>query len=108
ARFGYNYRLDDIASAIGIGQLERLDSILEARSAVAARYGELLAGLDVELPCADDEDHLRSWFVYVVVLPEGSDREHVVGELERQGVASSRYLPSIHLQPYMRKRYGFA
>ena len=108
ARFGYNYRLDDIASAIGIGQLERLDSILEARSAVAARYGELLAGLDVELPCADDEDHLRSWFVYVVVLPEGSDREHVVGELERQGVASSRYLPSIHLQPYMRERYGFA
>jgi perosamine synthetase len=46
--------------------------------------------------------------VYVVVLPEGSDREHVVGELERQGVASSRYLPSIHLQPYMRERYGFA
>jgi perosamine synthetase len=107
ARLGYNYRLDDVASAIGLGQLEKLDTILQARSAAAARYGELLAGVDVELPLADDADHERSWFVYVVVLPEDADRERVIGELERQGVASSRYLPSIHLQPYMRERYGF-
>jgi perosamine synthetase len=108
ARFGYNYRLDDIAAAIGIGQLEKLDWILAARSEVAARYAELLAGVDLELPCPDDADHRRSWFVYVVVLPEGADRERVIGELERQGVASSRYLPSIHLQQYMRERYGFS
>jgi perosamine synthetase len=108
ARFGYNYRLDDIASAIGIAQLEKLAGILEARSEVAARYAELLAGLDVELPLADDEDHKRSWFVYVVVLPESSERERVIGELERQGIGTSRYLPSIHLQPYMRERYGFS
>jgi perosamine synthetase len=108
ARLGYNYRLDDVASAIGIAQLERLDDVLAARSEVAARYAELLSALDVELPCPDDDDHVRSWFVYVVVLPEGADREHVIGELERQGVASSRYLPSIHLQPYMRERYGFS
>jgi len=108
ARFGYNYRLDDIACAIGLGQLEKLDWILDARSAVAARYDELLAGLDVELPLEDDAEHTRSWFVYVVVLPEGADRERVIGELERQGVASSRYLPSIHLQEYMRERYGFS
>jgi perosamine synthetase len=107
ARFGYNYRLDDVASAIGIGQLEKLDAILEARGEVAARYRELLAGVDVELPLEDDADHKRSWFVYVVALPEGADRERVIGELERRGVASSRYLPSIHLQPYMRERYGF-
>jgi perosamine synthetase len=108
ARLGYNYRLDDVASAIGIGQLEKLDRILEARNDVAARYAELLADVDVEVPLEDDADHRRSWFVYVVVLPEGIDRERVIGELERQGVASSRYLPSIHLQPYMRERYGFS
>jgi perosamine synthetase len=108
ARLGYNYRLDDVASAIGIGQLEKLDRILAARDAVAARYAELLADVDVELPLEDDGDHRRSWFVYVVVLPDGADRDRVIGELERQGVASSRYLPSIHLQPYMRERYGFS
>jgi perosamine synthetase len=108
SRLGYNYRLDDVASAIGIGQLEKLDRILDARNEVAARYAELLADVDVELPLEDDADHRRSWFVYVVAVPEGVDRERVIGELERQGVASSRYLPSIHLQPYMRERYGFA
>ena len=108
ARFGYNYRLDEIAAAIGLAQLEKLDTMLAGRSEVAVRYGELLAALDVELPLADDADHLRSWFVYVVKLPGGCDRERVIAALERDGIATSRYLPSIHLQPYMRERYGFA
>jgi perosamine synthetase len=108
ARLGFNYRIDDIRAALGIGQLEKLDAILELRRAAAARYGELLRGLDgLEVPLADDADHVRSWFVYVVTLDRGVDRERVIAELERQGIASSRYLPSIHLQAYMRERYGF-
>src|SRR5207247_11341547 len=91
----------------GIGQLGKLDAILEARSQVAARYAVLLEGVDVEPPLADDADHVRSWFVYVVTLPDGAERERVIAELERQGVATARYLPSIHLQTYMRKRFGF-
>ena len=108
ARFGFNYRLDEIASAIGLAQLERIDRMLADRAAVAARYTELLAGVDVEPPLADDADHKRSWFVYVVKLPEDCDREAVIAALERDGIATSRYLPSIHLQPYMRERYGFS
>jgi perosamine synthetase len=108
ARLGFNYRIDDIRAALGIGQLEKLDTILELRGLAAARYGELLAGIEgVDVPLADDVDHVRSWFVYVVTLARGLDRERVIAELERQGVATSRYLPSIHLQPYMRERYGF-
>ena len=76
--------------------------------AAAKRYSELLADVDeLEVPLADDADHVRSWFVYVVKLARGVDRERVIAELERQGIASSRYLPSIHLQPYMREAYGF-
>src|SRR6516162_11817779 len=45
-RLGFNYRLDDISAALGIGQLERLDTILDARRAVAERYTELLADVD--------------------------------------------------------------
>jgi perosamine synthetase len=108
ARLGFNYRLDDVRAAIGIRQLEKLDEILAARSAVAERYAQLLEGIDgVELPCADDADHARSWFVYVVVLPVEADREAVIGELESRGVQTARYLPCIHLQSYMRDRYGF-
>ncbi len=107
-RLGFNYRLDDISAALGIGQLERLDRILEARRTVAERYGELLAGVDVELPLADDADHVRSWFVYVVKLPAGVDRDAVMARLAGDGIACAPYLPSIHLQSYMRERYGFS
>jgi perosamine synthetase len=108
ARLGFNYRIDDIRAAIGIGQLEKLDAILAARGEAAERYAVLLAGVDgLELPRADDERHARSWFVYVVALPPGTDRERVIGELEAAGVQTARYLPCIHLQPYLRERYGF-
>jgi perosamine synthetase len=107
ARLGYNYRIDDIRAALGIGQLEKLDLILELRAAAAARYARLLAGLDLEVPCADDADHVRSWFVYVVKLPRSVARERVIAALEREGIATARYLPSIHLQAYMRETYGF-
>jgi len=107
-RLGFNYRLSDVAAAMGIGQLERLDGILAARSRVAEQYNDLLREIDgVELPCADDVDHIRSWFVYVVLLPDNETRERVIATFEREGIGYNRYLPSIHLQPYMRERYGF-
>ena len=106
-RLGFNYRLDDISAALGIGQLEKLDRILEARREVAARYGELLRTVDVEPPLPDDADHVRSWFVYVVKLPAGVDRDAVMARMSEQGIATAPYLPSIHLQSYMRERYGF-
>jgi len=107
-RLGFNYRLDDLSAALGIGQLEKLDRILAGRREVADRYGELLADVDVETPLSDDADHERSWFVYVVKLPAGVDRDGVLARLAADGVAGAPYLPSIHLQPYMRERFGFA
>jgi perosamine synthetase len=108
-RLGFNYRIDDVRAALGLGQLEKLDEILELRGAVAKRYDELLSGIDgVEIPCADDADHKRSWFVYVVKLPDNEARERVIAHFEREAIGYNRYLPSIHLQPYMRERYGFA
>ena len=108
ARLGYNYRLSDVSAALGVAQLEKLDRLLVLRAAVAARYTSLLASVDgVELPLGDDAGHRRSWFVYVVTLAPGIDRELVIDALAAEGIATSRYLPSIHLQPYMRERFGF-
>jgi perosamine synthetase len=107
-RLGYNYRLDDLSAALGIGQLEKLERILDSRAEVAHRYGELLRDVGVETPLADDADHTRSWFVYVVKLPSGVDRGAVMARLDREGIATAPYLPSIHLQSYMRERYGFS
>src|SRR6185436_15725817 len=98
----------DVRAAIGLGQLEKLEDILRCRGSVAARYGELLADVPgLELPCADDADHERSWFVFVVTLPEDADREAVIATLAERGVQTARYLPCIHLQPYMQERFGY-
>jgi perosamine synthetase len=108
-RLGFNYRWTDVQAAVGVGQLEKLDDILELRAAVAERYSDLLAGLDgVSTPRPDDDDHRRSWFVYVIELAEGVERERVMASLRAEGVATAEYVPCIHLQPYMRERYGFA
>ena len=107
-RLGFNYRFTDLQAAVGIAQLEKLDEILRLRAEAAARYAELLAGVDgVEPPHADDEDHRRSWFVYVVKLPHGIDRDSVLESLGFHGIEAAHYVPCVHLQPYMRERYGF-
>jgi perosamine synthetase len=107
-RLGWNYRWTDIQAALGIAQLEKLDRILALRAAAAARYGELLGSLDaVETPLPDDADHTRSWFVYVVKLAPGIDRDAVMTELREQGIGTAEYVPCVHLQPFMRERYGF-
>jgi dTDP-4-amino-4,6-dideoxygalactose transaminase len=107
-RVGFNYRFTDVQAAIGIAQLEKLDEILSLRSAAAERYGDLLADVDgLELPHPDDADHKRSWFVYVVRLPRGVDHGAVLERLTAEGVEAGHYVPCVHLQPYMRERYGF-
>ena len=108
ARLGFNYRLDDVRAAIGIGQLEKLDEILALRRSAAERYQTLLSRIEgLGLPCEDDAEHERSWFVYVVTLPAHVDRETVIERLDAHGIQTARYLPCIHLQPYMRQRFGF-
>jgi perosamine synthetase len=107
-RLGFNYRWTDIQAAIGIGQLEKFDEILARRSAAAARYGRLLAQIEGVTPlCADDSDHRRSWFVYVVQVEPGIDRDRVMDRLREEGVNTAEYVPCIHLQSYMRERFGF-
>ncbi len=108
-RLGMNYRWTDVQAAIGLAQLEKLDRILELRIDAARRYGELLEDVDgIETPVADDAEHRRSWFVYVVKLDPDRDRAALMEALRREGVASAEYVPCIHLQPYMRERFGFA
>ncbi|MGN6274591.1 MAG: DegT/DnrJ/EryC1/StrS family aminotransferase [Solirubrobacterales bacterium] len=103
-RLGFNYRLSDLAAALGVAQVEKLGSLLERRAAVARLYEERLAGLEgVRTPIAGRGAELRSWFVYTVRLPQGTDRDEVVRRLAERGVASKAYLPCIHLFPHLRE-----
>lgn len=106
-RLGFNYRLSDVACALGLAQLERLDTMLADRARVAALYGEGLAGIEgVDPPAPDAGGARRSWFVYVVRLPPGADRDQAVRALARRGIETKPYLPAIHLFSFYRERFG--
>jgi perosamine synthetase len=106
-RLGFNYRLDDLSCALGIAQLERLGELLAARSRVAALYAEALGGVEgLGLPCPDEGGDRRSWFVYVVQLPRGLDRDDTVVAMRERGVDTKPYLPAIHLMSFYRERFG--
>jgi perosamine synthetase len=106
-RLGFNYRLTDVACAVGHAQLARLDGMLADRARVAARYREALAGIEgLGLPCEDAGGERRGWFVFVVQVPRGRDRDEVIHALRLSGVQCKPYLPAIHLMSFYRERFG--
>ena len=117
-RLGFNYRLTDLQSAMGVAQVERADELIAARDRVAALYASALGALgaapagegdpdDLVLGCPDRGEGRRSWFVYVLQLPVGTDRDAVMASLAGEGIDSKAYLPCIHLMPHYRERFGF-
>jgi perosamine synthetase len=106
-RLGFNYRLTDLASALGLAQLDRLDDLLAGRARVAGWYREALGGFDgLDLPCEDADGAVRGWFVFVVQIPRGADRDETIRALAARGIPSKPYMPAIHLMSFYRERFG--
>jgi perosamine synthetase len=114
-RLGFNYRLSDVACAIGLAQMDRLDDMLAARARAAGWYRDALGDLARErglgLPCEDGatrDGDTRGWFVFVVQVPhDGPSRDEVIRALRERGVQSKPYLPAIHLMSYYRETFGY-
>jgi UDP-hydrolysing UDP-N-acetyl-D-glucosamine 2-epimerase len=103
AEVGYNYRLSELACALGRVQLSRIGPILALRQAAAERYDALLKEIpSLDLPPLTLPQRTISWFVYVVRLPESVDRDRVQAALANLGIATRPYFAPIHLQPAWR------
>ncbi|MEH3053973.1 MAG: DegT/DnrJ/EryC1/StrS family aminotransferase [Patulibacter minatonensis] len=105
-RLGFNYRMSELQAALGVAQLERLDDMLADRATVAGWYREALADLANEtgltLPCLDLGAERRSWFVFVVQVPHGVDRDDVIRGFRAANIDCKPYLPPIHLFSFYR------
>ena len=100
---GYNYRLSELACALGRVQLTRLDEMLALRTAAAEHYLLRLADIPgLELPPSSLPGCTTSWFVFVLRLPQRLNRERVQSALAARGIAAGRYFAPIHLQPAWR------
>jgi dTDP-4-amino-4,6-dideoxygalactose transaminase len=105
---GYNYRLDEMSAALGTVQLARLDELLTKRQMVAEWYAQRLGNVpEIELPFVEANTTRMSWFVYVIRVQKGIDRDALAKRLEARGVPVRPYFLPIHLQPYMVERFGY-
>jgi perosamine synthetase len=105
-RLGYNYRLSELHAALGLAQLERIDSILASRAEVASLYTRMLSGVP-QLQLLEANSRMkRSWFVYIIRFQSDSPeklREHVRSVLREKEIASQIYFTAIHHQPFYTK-----
>ena len=107
-RLGYNYRMDELSSALGCSQMERIEEILDKRTKVARMYGEKLTEIEeVEVPFIAPDTTKMSWFVYVVRQKRGINRNKVIKYLNEEGVQCKPYFTPIHLQTFYRKMFGY-
>jgi perosamine synthetase len=105
---GYNYRISELNCALGSAQIQRIESILEQREAIAREYHRRLQNVpDLELPPIDLPRRRISWFVYVIRLSNCftlTHRDRIVQEMASRDIACGRYFAPIHWQPAYRSQ----
>jgi dTDP-4-amino-4,6-dideoxygalactose transaminase len=102
---GYNYRIDEIRSALGIEQLKKLDMNNDLRKKWTKRYWQAFKGTQVGLPFLH-QDASASHHIFPIVLPPGMDRRKFMDALRAEGIQTSIHYPPIHRFTYYRSRFG--
>jgi dTDP-4-amino-4,6-dideoxygalactose transaminase len=107
---GFKYNLTDIAAALGIHQLRRIEAFHARREQLAAWMDEALAGLPLLLPPRAPAGERHAWHLYVVRLADGAgvQRDRFIEMLFEAGIGCSVHYIPLHLHPYWRERYGLA
>ncbi len=103
---GYNYRMDEMSAALGLSQLKRVGSFIREREKIAGWYSEYLANTPNIVTPTIGANRTHSWFVYVVRITNGK-RDRLQRFLLEHGIQTKVYLPTIHLQPFMRDQFGY-
>lgn len=102
---GFNYRLSDLHAALGLSQLNKLDSFIAKRDKLAKRYQHKLAKLPLKLPIIDSQSQ-SAWHLYMIEL-KTHDRSAIYNALQERGIGVNVHYIPIHYHPYYEK-LGFA
>ena len=105
---GYNYRMDEMSAALGLSQMDRLETLLQNRARVAGWYEKYLSDIEEVTPPKMVKNTTRvSWFVYVIRVDKTIDRDRLAIILGEKDVPVRPYFAPIHLQPYMKHMFGY-
>lgn len=107
---GYKYNLTDMAAALGLSQLRRLERFVEVRTRYAQRYSEAFKDLDeLELP-SHVADGRHAWHLYpILVVPErlGMTRDELQAALVAENIGTGVHFRAVPVQKFYREKYGF-
>jgi dTDP-4-amino-4,6-dideoxygalactose transaminase len=103
---GYNYRIDEIRSALGLVQLGKIRANNAQRQMLTHQYWESLAPLEVGLPFSQADRGLPSFHIFPMLLPSDVKREHFMQDLRDVGIQSSIHYRPIHTFSYYKEKYG--
>ena len=107
---GYNYRLTDIASALGLAQLRRLEGNLRSRRRIARLYDEAFAGLPGIVRPVERPGISSAWHLYPIRLDASRlrfTRAEVFGALRAENIGVNVHYIPVHHHPYYRERFGY-
>jgi dTDP-4-amino-4,6-dideoxygalactose transaminase len=107
---GFKYNLTDIAAAIGVQQLRKIDRFLRRRKELAQGYAEGLQGLPLQLPPDAPAGSSHAWHLYVVRLTAAArlGRDELIGRLSQYGIGTSVHFIPLHRHPYWRDSCGLS
>ncbi|RLC12943.1 MAG: UDP-4-amino-4,6-dideoxy-N-acetyl-beta-L-altrosamine transaminase [Deltaproteobacteria bacterium] len=100
---GYNYRITDFQSALGLSQVAKLPSFLHRRWEIAGMYDQAFASAKGINPLYTSPDVVNSYHLYVIRVKE---RDRLFAQLRRKGIGVNVHYFPVHLQPYYRKTFG--
>jgi UDP-4-amino-4,6-dideoxy-N-acetyl-beta-L-altrosamine transaminase len=105
---GFNYRLTDIHAALGRSQLRKLDSFVEQRNELAARYRELLADVDhLELPPDAPPGSRHAYHLFIARCRDSDARRRLYDSLRERGILVQVHYVPVYLHPWYRERFGY-
>jgi dTDP-4-amino-4,6-dideoxygalactose transaminase len=104
---GFKYNMTDVAAAIGIPQLRKMDGFQRRREELAHRYDRALKGLCVRLPEHAPSGERHAWHLYVIRLNHDAlvSRDEFIDEMAAAGIGTSVHFIPLHLHPYWRDTY---
>ncbi|MGB9629907.1 MAG: DegT/DnrJ/EryC1/StrS family aminotransferase, partial [Thermodesulfobacteriota bacterium] len=104
---GYNYRITEIQSALGLVQLKKLDRNNRKRERLAKAYRKALQEIDgITIPFLNFRGN-PSYHLFPILLAPSLDRKRVMERLKEVGIQTSIHYPPVHLFSFYRERFGF-
>lgn len=104
---GFNYRINEIASALGLVQLNKLDKNNKKRKKIVEEYRKQLKAIsEISIPFENNKDK-SSYHIFPLLLTEEVPRNKFIDKLKEKGIQTSTHYPPIHLFTYYKRMFGF-